>query len=269
LSSGLKTGLLIGKGAAMKKLLLATTALIALAGGSAVAADMTPAYKTPPPPLPAYSWTGCYVGAGGGYGIWNQENTTFIDGPPRTLNGVTQTSGGRGWFGTAQVGCDYQFGSTWVVGAFADYDFGSIKGIYNTPNQPMQGGEKESSAWAVGGRIGWTPFDRLLTFFSAGYTQARFDQINLFNTAPPAATLGLNIAAHTYSGWFLGSGYEYAVGWLPGLTWKTEYRFAEYQTDTNTIRVTATGLPSGFSVDSQKWVNTIRSELVYRFGGWR
>jgi outer membrane immunogenic protein len=98
---------------------------------------------------------------------------------------------------------------------------------------------------------------------------ARFDQINLFNTAPPAATLGLNIAAHTYSGWFLGSGYEYAVGWLPGLTWKTEYRFAEYQTDTNTIRVTATGLPSGFSVDSQKWVNTIRSELVYRFGGWR
>jgi len=150
LSSGLKTGLLIGKGAAMKKLLLATTALIALAGGSAVAADMTPAYKTPPPPLPAYSWTGCYVGAGGGYGIWNQENTTFIDGPPRTLNGVTQISGGRGWFGTAQVGCDYQFGSTWVVGAFADYDFGSIKGIYNTPNQPMQGGEKESSAWAVG-----------------------------------------------------------------------------------------------------------------------
>jgi outer membrane immunogenic protein len=214
-----------------------------------------------------YSWTGCYVGAGAGYGMWNQENTTYTDGPPRTLNGVTQTSGGRGWFGTVQVGCDYQFAGSWVIGAFADYDFGSIKGIYNTPNQAMQGEEKERSAWAAGGRIGWTPFERLLTFFSAGYTQARFDQINLLNTAPPGAPLGLNIAAHTYRGWFIGSGYEYAVGWFPGLTWKTEYRFAEYRTDTNTILVTATGLPSGFSVDSHKWVQTLRTELVWRFGG--
>ena len=45
-----------------------------------MAADMAPrAYtKAPPPPVAVVaSWTGCYVGGGGGYGMWNQENTRF------------------------------------------------------------------------------------------------------------------------------------------------------------------------------------------------
>ena len=43
--------------------------------------------------------------------------------------GETDT-GGKGWFGTVQVGCDYQFADRWVIGAFADYDFSSLKGNF-------------------------------------------------------------------------------------------------------------------------------------------
>ena len=43
----------------------------------------------------------------------------------------TFSTGGKGWFGTVQGGCDYQFKTgSWaiVVGAFGDYDFADIKG---------------------------------------------------------------------------------------------------------------------------------------------
>ena len=55
----------------MKKLFLATTALVVLAATSAGAADMyaRPAYAPPPPPLPVYSWTGLYFGGNVGYRI--------------------------------------------------------------------------------------------------------------------------------------------------------------------------------------------------------
>ena len=73
---------------------------------------------TPPPPV--YTWTGCYVGAGIGYGMWNQNHRELNrDG---SVDSGNSTSGGRGWFGTGQIGCDYQVASSWVIGAFADYE---------------------------------------------------------------------------------------------------------------------------------------------------
>jgi len=257
----------------MKKLFLATTALFALAGGTAIAADMgTPVYKAPPP-VTVYSWTGCYVGAGGGYGMWDQDHYLETD-PVRVRLSQNGDAGGRGWFGTVQVGCDYQFGGGWVIGAFADYDFGSIKGTFApiglaaiVGGGGFAGEEKMRNAWSAGGRIGWTPFERLLTFFSAGYTQARFNQIDLFTVGAAPVATGTSYAPHTYSGFFLGSGYEYALGWFPGLTWKTEYRFASYRADDLSRVVTATGALTGDAVNSKKYTQTIRTELVWRFGG--
>ena len=156
-------------------------------------------------------------------------------------------------------GCDYQFpvgGWNFVVGAFADYDWSSIKGQAQSPR-------------SVGGRVGWLAFPSLLTYFTGGYTQATFDRTNLSVAfGPPFFPVGLPANAlidkKTYKGWFLGAGDEYAINFLPGLFWKTEYRFSEFDVETNPIRFT-TGVPSGVSDDSKKWVHTIRSELVYRF----
>ena len=64
----------VDRGIQMKKIAL-IAASFALAG-TASAADLRrpmPVKAPAPVAVAAYSWTGCYVGAGGGYGMWNQE----------------------------------------------------------------------------------------------------------------------------------------------------------------------------------------------------
>ena len=82
----------------MKKTLI-TGALItgamfgALLAGNAMAADM--AVKAPimkAPPMPVYNWTGCWLGGGGGYGMWNQENFVETDPLHVTVTDVTDAA---------------------------------------------------------------------------------------------------------------------------------------------------------------------------------
>src|SRR5215210_2596140 len=253
----------------MKKAVLALSAVAAFTA-PALAADM--AAKAPMMAAPmayAPSFTGCYIGGGGGYGLWNQENTTFEDsirGLPRTQFTDTVTTGGRGWFGTVQGGCDYQFSvgglGGLVIGAFGDYDFANLKADVSV-YPGFISHEKMSSAWAVGGRIGWVALPNLLVYFSGGYTEATFDRSNLSFIDLPAIAPAAFIDKRTYNGWFLGAGDEYALSFIPGLFWKTEYRFSEFDVGRNTVRDFATGLPVGDSIDSKKFVHTVRSELVY------
>jgi outer membrane immunogenic protein len=249
----------------------AALSAVALLSTSAFAADI-PARapmvaKAPAAIVVANSWSGCYIGAGGGYGMWNQENTALDNG---VAIGPTTTAGGRGWFGTAQVGCDYQISPAFVIGAYGDFDFSDLKGTpgYGLFGQNFYANETQKWSWSAGGRIGYLITPTVLAYFSGGYTQARFDQVNVINAATNLSA-GMHIGATTYSGWYLGSGYEYAISFLPGLFWKTEYRFAQYRAKSNPIIDTPSGLQIGlFAVDSEKYVQTIRSQLVWRFG-WR
>jgi outer membrane immunogenic protein len=254
----------------MKKIAIALTALAALTG-TASAADLAarPYTKAPAPVAVVPSWTGCYVGGGGGFGIWNQDNTGYIDNlttGTRIQTTERATAGGRGYFGTVQGGCDYQFalGSyNLVIGAFGDYDFASEKGQLNLPVSTLFGQEKLSSKWAVGGRIGWLVTPSLLTYFTGGYTEAKFDSVNFNTNLVPGTVAFFN--STTYKGWFLGAGDEYALNFLPGLFWKTEYRFSEFDNKNNPLFNNLNGLRTVNSYDSQKWEQSVRSELVYRF----
>src|SRR6476659_2860619 len=155
----------------MKKLALAATAVAALSG-QALAADMPMKAVRPAPVVAAASWTGCYVGGGGGYGLYYQENVVVTEPPAlpvRTQVTPVATASGKGWFGTVQGGCDYQFSTgPWgiVVGAFGDYDFADIHGNVNIPTSNLFGNEKLRDQWAVGGRIGLVVFPQLLTYFT-------------------------------------------------------------------------------------------------------
>jgi outer membrane immunogenic protein len=245
----------------MSRLVAATAALLALAAiDEASAADLPgPAPAPPPiyaPPPPLFSWTGCYVGAGAGSGIWYQNVSGQLAGGATAF--PTVTLGGNGWFGTAQAGCDIQF-DRFVIGVFSDGDFGSLTGhLFQGAASDMN----ESWAWAVGGRVGWLPMPKLLTFLSVGFTQAHFDQV----------TSGANVLfnANTYNGAFVGSGYEYGFDFFPGLFWKTEYRFSGYQAAN--LPVITPGFPPFFgaaAIHVQPYVQTISTELVYRFSwGW-
>src|SRR5690242_565004 len=87
------------------------TAAILAVGASQIAsaADLPrkqPAYL--PPPLPVYTWTGCYIGANVG-GAWGNIDATDVS------TGASVSARNNGFAGGGQVGCDYQM-SQWVFG---------------------------------------------------------------------------------------------------------------------------------------------------------
>jgi outer membrane immunogenic protein len=263
----------------MKKLFVAMAALLTLSlGGVAGAADMARPVLKAPPPATVYNWTGCYAAAGGGYGMYDINHVVSSPGP---LFDPTQASdnSGRGWLGTLGVGCDLQFagptGGNWVVGVLADYDWMSIKGNYTT-NCPggcsgpfsFTGQLKERNAAYVGGRIGALVTPQLLTYVSGGWTETRFKSAVLTDTFDPTGDV-VALPAQTFHGWFVGGGTEYALGWMPGLFWRSEYRFANYRSRSAVVACVSGGcntIPGVNAVDNaHPHVQTVRSELVWRF----
>ncbi|MGC2075863.1 MAG: porin family protein [Xanthobacteraceae bacterium] len=219
----------------------------------------------PPPPAPVYNWTGCFVGAGGGYGMYNVDTTEFTDEGKDVDQSQQQTTGGRGWLGQVSGGCDYQFSTgnfgNWVVGAFADYEFMDLTGQHTGIGSAEVANLKENSAWAVGGRIGYLITPNFLTYWDGGYTQTHFDQAN-YSDLFSGVNFGFALPGTTFHGWFLGSGFEYSFNWLiPGLFLKTEYRFSSFNSQT----VTDTGPVSIFSETLHPYVQTVTTQLVYRF----
>jgi outer membrane immunogenic protein len=61
------------------------------------------------------------------------------------------------------------------------------------------------------------------------------------------------------------------LDFLPGLFWKTEFRYASYGRRNIEFLSDTTNLGIGFGINSRKDIQTIRSELVWRFnfGGGR
>jgi outer membrane immunogenic protein len=244
----------------MRQLLFGITAIAALAVTPAVAADILP-LKAPPTLV---SWTGCYVAGGIGYGMWNQDSHSESYPGLVALEDVNYTGGGRGWLGRAGVGCDYQAGSSFVIGAFADYDWSNIHGGFQDLLTGVVGDENLSHSWAAGGRIGYLVYPSLMTFISAGFTQAHYNSVSL--AIPSGAnTPILGFGAHDYNGWFLGTGYEYRLPWFSSLSWKTEYRFSEFQAADLPVYDVPSGAPSGFAEHNEKYVQTVTTSLVWRF----
>src|SRR3984893_10415293 len=123
-------------GICMKNLFLASIAATGLlTTGSANAADLglRPTYKAPPPamaPVPYVSWTGCYLGANVG-GAWANKSFSFNDEGTIVDEGSHRASGIAGG---GQIGCDYQFASSWVIGIQGMFDGADLTGSNILPN---------------------------------------------------------------------------------------------------------------------------------------
>ncbi|MGA8615802.1 MAG: outer membrane beta-barrel protein [Xanthobacteraceae bacterium] len=251
----------------MRAVLFASSIALALASGSALAADLS---LKGPPPAAALSWTGCYIDGGVGYGMWNQDHYAETSG--LVAGSVATTDGGRGWLGRVGAGCDYQVSPSIVVGAFGDYDWMGLNGTSSldvagvttsTTLSGIAGNESETGAWSVGARIGYLVTPRLLSYFDGGYTQTTFGQVNYNNAATGAAT-GLSLPATTYKGWFIGGGTEYALNMsfipIQGLFWRNEYRFDSYGS-----RDIALSGVTGVSEHADKYVQTVTTGVVWKF----
>ncbi|HEY2210582.1 MAG TPA: porin family protein [Bradyrhizobium sp.] len=261
----------------MKKLMLALTAAAAFTG-SAFAADL-PArtYSKAPAPIAAVaSWTGFWISGGFGYGLMDMDHSV-TNSLGSTIFDIGHDNGGRGWLGKVGAGFDYQFMGNFVIGAFADGQFSDIKGNYsfNCPGGcsgpfGFVGQLKNDWSWAAGGRIGYVALPGLLTYVNGGYSQAHFTQVNYLDAALGTAT-GLVLGSQSRGGYFLGGGTEYAISQIPGLFWKSEYRFADYGNKTNSQLCTVGAVSCGtggtiHSLDrSHTYEQTATTELVYRF----
>jgi outer membrane immunogenic protein len=256
----------------MKRLLAASLTGLALLSGSALAADLPvapPVYKAPAVVAPAYNWSGFYLNAGGGYGMWNADTQVFTPGGA-CITCVVDTFGGRGYFGTGGGGFDYQVGGlgmgawnpTIVVGLLADYNFESFKGTTDVVGAAVAQ-IKETAAWAGGARIGLAFGPNLFTYVNGGATGTRFGG-STYVSSITGAPAGLSTAAFWKTGWFVGGGTETSLsGILPvGWFWRSEYRYDYF--DTTNVSLIGAGVPVA-TMGFHPVVQTLSTSIVYKF----
>lgn len=264
----------------MKKIVLALTAFAAFSA-PALAADMAarPYTKAPTPMAAVASWTGLWISGGFGYAVSDYQNSVRGPVAPFPIFDIGHDNGGKGWLGKVGVGADYQFAGpfgSWVVGAFGDYSFKSVGGniSFNCPGGCVGptgfiGSERSDWSWAAGARLGYVALPGLLTYVNGGWTQNHYKSVGFFDASTGGAT-GLVLGGRTRDGWFLGGGTEYGITQLPGLFWKSEYRFSNFgsKTDAQVCAVTGTCGVAGTIhslATSRSYEQAVTTELVYRF----
>jgi outer membrane immunogenic protein len=218
----------------MKKLLVATTALVTFAAaGVAGAADMhvKAPLKAPPPPI--LSWTGCYIGGNVG-GKWARATDTWAASPagfagPAFISATgSNTMDGSGIIGGGTLGCNYQTSNV-VFGLEGDFDWTSVTGSTDltTANlgatQIYHSDFAESWLATVRGRLGVT-FNSWLVYATGGLAIANISYTDaVFFAASRSTDFGAASSART--GWTVGGGLEtmFSGGW----SFKAEYLFVD------------------------------------------
>jgi outer membrane immunogenic protein len=201
-----------------KVYMLAATAFYLAVGSAAYAADL-PIKARPAPtvaPPAAYNWTGCYLGANGGYAWGKSSHSVNFDDintvPEFLFTDDLSTNGGI--FGL-HGGCNYQTGN-FVFGIEGDYSWmNASKSISYTFSGA---GDNDSAAFttklknlaSVRGRVGLVGLaeNRALLYATGGFAWARFSYDFNLNDNGPVSAASLSFSPN---GAVLGGGVEYAV----------------------------------------------------------
>jgi outer membrane immunogenic protein len=239
--------------------------LVVLTCASASAADLPLAHPLPPA-LPE-TWTGFYVGAGGGFSSLNNK----IDARPgpdpssplsASLNGL----GANGALATIGGGYDYQFSPYFVAGIFGDFDFHSLKSSLDIdiPSAPLSGHGQFSvnRQWSVGGRLGYLTSPGTLIFLTGGYTALSVSDFTA-NVSGAGQTVSLDATVPTIAGGFLGAGFETKL--TRSISLKAEYRFTEFGSGLVTLpNVGGTDLNQFVTARVSPTLQIVKASLNYR-----
>lgn len=152
----------------MRKILLSTVSLVVLSG-TTLAADLASRKETVAAPVVAPLWQGFYTGLNSGYGFgtasnaqnygWANPNEIYTPGYPvdaAAFAGANSFLGRNinqgGFIGGGQVGYNYQYGQSFVVGLEADIQGAGIGGQGNVN--------------------GWAPYNNQGGYLANGIVQA-------------------------------------------------------------------------------------------------
>jgi outer membrane immunogenic protein len=243
----------------MKKLLLGTVALIALAA-PASAADLAarPYTKAPPPPIAAvYDWTGFYIGANGGWGRGDKRWDAVDAFGVRINEGSHDADGG---VAGGQIGYRWQTGS-WVWGVEGQGNWADLKGSNESLLFPGFRNESKIEAFGlITGQIGYA-WNNVLLYVKGG-AAVTADRYRIFDI--PTGILVGTSGDDTRWGGTVGAGLEYGFG--PGWSVGVEYDHLFMQDRTVTFTSPGTGLFFGTDRIRQD-VDLVTVRVNYRWGG--
>jgi outer membrane immunogenic protein len=260
---------------------VAITVSALFGAGAASAADLGAAPYEPVYVVPAYDWSGGYVGVNLGYG-WGQSLDTSslgVAAPPALF---TDTLGSRmnGVLGGAQIGYNLQM-QNWLFGLEADFQgtdqssvhsFTCPAGVCTStllfgvipvagPALAVTSRQQLDFFGTVRGRVGVVVAPTVLLYATAGLAYGQVDT---------NSTLVGSTRAQNYNpGWAVGGGIEGAIG--GGWSARLEYLYLDLGTVSNTFTSNvlaaggATTLIGGFS--SRVTDNILRAGLNYKFSG--
>src|SRR5262249_47598542 len=273
----------------MKKLFLGSVALVALglAAPAAFAADRAvPAYAPPPPPAPVYTWSGCYIGASAGNSSGRSEHTTtgnsLLTTQPGGIPTLAPVPAGSsiagdlnlsGFIAGFQGGCNFQVGM-WGSGFEGDRSATNKEGQnFEVGLVPFLGAGRANwisqtqERWLVTARgrlglSGWGWFgDKTLLYVTGGGAWAKIDASEFLIGAQTATG---HQESNTRSGWTVGGGLEYALGY--GWSVKGEYLYVKF--DDYTTFTTPPFGGAGLNIAPRNvklYDNIFRAGMNYRF----
>lgn len=207
-------------------LMLFAAAVIHLAANqSAMAADLARGYPPPvyipPPVIIPYLWTGCYVGGNVG-GAWSRVDLTGV-------SGVNFSATNSGFAGGGQIGCDYQWGTSWVVGFRNMLDATSLSSSTAFSTISSTGTVNSQTRWfdTLTARGGYLVTPQVLLYAQGGVAWTNTD-ITFNSNGSQVGELSNN-----HTGWTLGAGAE----WMFAPHWSVfaEYNFMSFGTQNATF----------------------------------
>ena len=220
-----------------------------------------PLYKAPPAPAPLWSWTGCYIGAHGGY-AWGQTKFTS------NVNGSSGHDDLKGGLAGGQVGCNYQ-ASAFVIGLEGDASWASLSGhnpvtlINNSTNPPITiPGTMHTKVDALGtiaARLG-VAVDRTLLYAKGGGAFALDKHWSIRNDTGSTVR---ETDPYIRWGWMVGAGVEYAF--TPNWSVKAEYNYLGLGKKSPEFCNSASVCSSTASIEQN--IHVVKAGVNFRFGG--
>jgi outer membrane immunogenic protein len=210
--------------------------------------------------VPAFTWTGCYIGGNVG-GAWVNTHSYDTNGVITGIAGVPLVNGDlgaqtvAGFAGGGQLGCDYQV-DRFVFGIGGMIDGTSVNGTIDQPGGFFTSGPQVPWFATLTARAGVTVTPTGLLYVKGGGAWMK-DNFTLTLTPAGAAFLGgLGVAAapgtvasvgFNSSGWTAGAGFEWAFN--DRVSVFAEYDYLSFGTTTANFATTVPiPLPAAFSL---------------------
>jgi opacity protein-like surface antigen len=268
----------------VKKIALTVAAASVLLAGAASAADMAVKARRAPIPVPAFSWTGCYVGGNVGYTRGDVHsgaaaNPIFIAvGPAAATAAVLAPSNvgvtPDGFTAGVGVGCNYQTG-IFVLGVEGDINYSEL-GISQIRGPFPTGGVFAPHTWEENFRSNWFATararagvvlaERHLLYVTGGAAFAEYNWLKALDFPGFAGFRYQGTLSDSRVGWVVGAGWEYAFSnnWSA----KVEYLHMDFGSTSATTPTPPAARPpgTGFIFSHNFREDVVRVGLNYRFG---